>query len=177
MTSVHDDPVAACIESHAIEQLIHRYSDTITRADWDQHEAVFSTDAIIEVASPFDFRAEGARTIREQTSAGSARVDFLIHRVDSFVFKLLDPDHAQATSTIHEMGRGPTPGLSGDEPEVWLNWEQYGVYYDDIAKIDGEWKFTRRFCQPLYYRDDANDGQAVAARSALLRTDSFPPRR
>jgi hypothetical protein len=176
MSIVRDDPVAASVECHAIEQLIHRYSDAVTRADWDQHEGVFAADAIIEVASPFDFRAEGARAIREQTSAGSARLDFLIHRVDSVVVELLDADHAQATSTIHEMGRGPAPGLSGDQADTWLNWEQYAIYYDDIARIDGAWKFTHRYCQPLYYRSDAHPGQAIAARSALVRTDTFPPR-
>jgi SnoaL-like protein len=175
MSVVHDDPVTASVECHAIEQLIHRYSDAITRADWDQHEAVFATDATIEVASPFDFKAEGARTIREQTSAGSAGLDFLIHRVDSIVVELLDSEHARATSTIHEMGRGSAPGLSGDQPDTLLDWEQYAVYYDDISKIGGAWKFTRRYCQPIYYRSDAHAGQAIAARTALVRSDSFPP--
>jgi ketosteroid isomerase-like protein len=175
MSVVQDDPVTTSIESHAIEQLINRYSDAITRADWDQHEAVFAPDATIEVASPFDFKAAGAHAIREQTSAGSARLDFLIHRVDSIVVELLDGDHARATSTIHEMGRGRAPGLSGDQPDTLLNWEQYAVCYDDISKIGGAWKFTRRYCQPIYYQSDAHAGQAVAARSALVRSDSFPP--
>ena len=63
MSVVQDDPVTTSIESHAIEQLIHRYSDAITRADWDQHEAVFAPDATIEVASPFEFKAAGAHAI------------------------------------------------------------------------------------------------------------------
>jgi hypothetical protein len=33
---------------------------------------------------------------------------------------------------------------------VLINVEQYGVYYDDIVRISGEWKFVYRFCQPLY---------------------------
>jgi hypothetical protein len=175
MSTVDDADVRAWIDRQAIEDLIHRYSDAVTRADWDQHEAVFAPDAILEVASPFDFRAEGARAIREQTSIGSARLDFLIQTVDSSVIRLSGPDRAHATSTIHEMGRGLAPGLSGEEADEWLNWEQYGVYYDDIVKLDGEWKFAHRFCQPIYYvGTDALMGEAIAARSALARRRALP---
>jgi hypothetical protein len=60
---------------------------------------------------------------------------------------------------------------------VWLDWFQYGVYYDDIVKIDGGWKFARRFCQPWYYvGDNAVPGDVIAARSSLIRTPGFPPR-
>jgi hypothetical protein len=77
MSAVGDAEVREWIDRQAIEDLIHRYSEAVTRADWDQHEAVFAPDAILEVASPFDFRAEGARAIREQTSVGSAKLEFL----------------------------------------------------------------------------------------------------
>ena len=36
------------IERLPIADLIHRYSDSVTRADWDQTEAVFAPDAIWE---------------------------------------------------------------------------------------------------------------------------------
>jgi hypothetical protein len=54
----------AWIDRQAIADLIHRYSDATTRADWDQLQAVFASDAVLEVTSPFDFRAEGAAHIR-----------------------------------------------------------------------------------------------------------------
>jgi len=177
MGVVDDGELRRWIDRQAVEDLIHRYSDAITRADWDQHEAVFAPDAVIEVASPFDFRAEGAREIRRQTSEGSARLEFLIHRVDSVVIRFVDPEHAQATSTIHEMGRGVLPGFSGTDADTALSWEQYGVYYDDVVKIGGEWKFARRFCQPIYYvGSDPLTGEAIADRSALVRSATFPPR-
>jgi hypothetical protein len=171
MSAVDAADVGAWIDRQAIEDLIHRYSDAVTRADWDQHEAVFAPDAVLEVASPFDFRAEGARAIREQTSVGSARLEFLIQTVDSSVIRLLGPDRAYATSTIHEMGRGMSPAHSGDGADEWRNWEQYGVYYDDVVKLHGEWKFAHRFCRPIYYLGtDALMGDAVAARSSLARS-------
>ncbi len=95
------------------------YSDAVTRADWDHHEAVFAPDAVLEVASQFDFRGGGAAEIRNLTSAGSARLYFLIQTVDSVVIHLLESERAEATSTIHEMGRGVTFGPEG--ADVWLN--------------------------------------------------------
>jgi hypothetical protein len=166
----------AWIDRLAITELIHRYSDATTRADWDQLEAVFTVDAVHEVVSPFNYRAEGAAEIRAVMSAGSDRLDFLIHRVDSIVIDLQEADRAQATSTIHEMGRGASPNPDDPETDVWLDWSHYGIYYDDIAKIDGEWKFARRFCQPLLHvGEDAVPGDAIASRGSLVRTATFPP--
>jgi hypothetical protein len=174
---VDGSELRAWIDRQAIADLIHRYSDATTRADWDQLEAVFAADAVLEVTSPFDFRAEGAAEIRTVMSSGSDRLDFLIHRVDSIVIDLQGADRAAATSTIHELGRGTSFGPDGTGEDVWLDWFQYGVYYDDIVKIDGEWKFARRFCQPLYYvGDNAVPGDVIAARSSLVRTPGFPPR-
>ena len=36
------------IERLAIADLIYRYSDSVTRADWDQTEAVFAPDVVWE---------------------------------------------------------------------------------------------------------------------------------
>lgn len=178
MTSdIDGSELRAWIDRLAITELIHRYSDATTRADWVQLEAVFASDAVLEVSSPFDFRAEGATEIRSAMSGGSDRLDFLIHRVDSVVIDLQGADRAQATSTIHELGRGASPNPDGTGADVWMDWFQYGVYYDDIVKIDGEWKFARRFCQPLLYvGEDAVAGDAIATRTSLVRTATFPPR-
>jgi hypothetical protein len=50
-----------------------------------------------------------------------------------------------------------------------FNFEQYGIYYDDAAKIDGDWKLTRRLFQPLYMAPDSLTGSVIAAGSTLIR--------
>jgi hypothetical protein len=151
----------------AIQDLINRYSDAVTRADWDQHVAVFVRDAVLEVGSPFDFKAEGAEDIRRQTSEGSARLDCLIQTVHSSVISLTGADHASATSTIHEMGLAVAPVQGAGEEEETVNFDHYGVYYDEIVRIDGEWKFARRYCQPIYVAFDTLTGQGFAPRASL----------
>ena len=173
---VNDSELRAWIDRLAITDLINRYSDATTRADWDQLEAVFAAHAVLEVSSPFDFRAEGATEIRNVMSGGSDRLDFLIHRVDSVVVDLQGTDRAQQRRRSMNC-RGASPNPDGTGTDVRLDWFQYGVYYDDIAKIDGEWKFACRFCQPLLYvGEDAVPGDAIAVRTGLVRTSTFPPR-
>ena len=165
------------IDRQQIEALIYRYSDAVTRGDWDQLEAVFASNATVVVADPFGFRAEGAQEIRRVMSEGSSRLDFLIHQVASIVINLQSADTAQATSSAHEMVRGMSPRMTGNDSDILLNVEQYGVYYDDIVRTEGEWKFAYRFCQPLYFvGENANNGVTVANRTMLTRSATFPPR-
>jgi hypothetical protein len=48
----------------------------------------------------------------------------------------------------------------------------HGLYYDDVAKLDGEWKFTHRLFVPVYRRTDWVTGQVLTPRFALLRPTS-----
>jgi hypothetical protein len=69
------------------------------------------------------------------------------------------------------MNRGVTEtkselGDSGTE----INVDTYGIYYDDIARIDGEWKFTHRLFVPFYLESDCVTGNVLTQRSNLLRT-------
>ena len=43
-----EDDVRGWLDRLAIPDLIHRYSDAVTRADWQQCEAVFAADVIWE---------------------------------------------------------------------------------------------------------------------------------
>ena len=47
----------------AIQDLINRYCDAVTRADWDQCEAVFAPDAVWE--SPLGLRFESRAAFLE----------------------------------------------------------------------------------------------------------------
>jgi hypothetical protein len=51
------------------------------------------------------------------------------------------------------------------------NLEQYGIYYDDVARIEGRWKFTRRLFVPVYVEMGAVIGDVLTRRSVLLQPD------
>jgi hypothetical protein len=151
----------------AIQNLIYRYSDAVTRADWQQCEAVFAADAIWEaplLGLRYDSRDAFLETLRATTV-----FDLLIQTPHSPVVTLTDADHARATTTIHEMNRGVTQtdselGTQGAE----VNIDTYGIYYDDIVRIDGQWKFTHRLFVPFYLTTGSVTGDVLTARSNLF---------
>jgi hypothetical protein len=150
----------------AIQDLLYRYTDAVTRADWDQCEAAFVPDAIWEspgMGLRFENRAEFLEALRGLSG-------LLIQTASAPVITLTGPDQAHATITIHEVVRGPseTDTVSGDAGTE-LNFEQYGVYFDDIARTGSEWKFTHRLFVPIYVHSGCVTGDVVTPRSALLR--------
>ena len=86
--------------------------------------------------------------------------DLLIQTPHSPVITLAGAHQAEATTTIHEVIRA-----SGSE----LNLEQYGIYFDDLTRIDGEWKFTHRLFVPFYVSSGGVTGDVPTPRSALLQ--------
>jgi hypothetical protein len=151
----------------AIEQLLYRYSDVVTRGVWEEDEALFVADAVLEIGSPFDARVEGVEAILDWRRA-TARFELLIHTTYSPAVRLLDPSHAKATAQTREMVRSRAATSDADEePAAALNIEFSSVYYDDVVKVDGDWKFAHRRCQPIYMEAGALAGQVLVARSSL----------
>lgn len=52
-----------------------------------------------------------------------------------------------------------------------INVEQWGIYYDDLARIDGEWKFIRRELVPVYVGRGRVTGDVFTPRGARLRSN------
>jgi hypothetical protein len=100
----------------------------------------------------------------------------LINVALSPVVELLGSDVARATTQAREMVLGETGADGGLGPAgTMINVAFWGVYYDDLVKIDGDWKFARRYSQPIYLVSGALVGAVTANRSALLRSAAVPP--
>jgi SnoaL-like protein len=149
----------------AIQDLIFRYSDAVTRADWAACEAVFAPDVIWEspLGLRFDGRAVFLDMLRETTTN-----DLLIQTSHSPVITLTGPDRATATTTVHELSRGLARAESElGEAGAEVNIDHYGLYYDEIERIDGAWKFTHRVFVPVYTRTGDVTGHVFTSRASL----------
>ncbi len=156
----------------AIQDLIYCYSDALTRADWNQCDSVFARSAIWE-SPALGLRYENPASFVEMLRS-TVTLELLIQTPHAPVINLTGSDQAQATTTIHERMRGVTPVDSAAldvESGGQINQELYGVYYDDVARIDGEWKFTHRLFVPICVAAGAVTGQLVTPRSGLLRPE------
>jgi hypothetical protein len=104
--------------------------------------------------------------------AETTAFDLLIQTAHSPVIELVDDTHAKATTTVRELvlGQASTDNALGETGTV-QNFEQFGVYFDDIVKDGGEWKFARRLFVPMYVSVGAITGQAMAPRTSLQRPE------
>jgi hypothetical protein len=165
----------AWMDRLAIQDLIFRYSEAVTRADWDQCLGVFAPDAVWEspgMGMRFDTPAAFIGLLT-QTSSTS---ELLIQTAHGPVINLIGSDRAESTTTVHEMTRGVVVGeTSYGEEGSHINFEQYGIYFDDIARIDGEWRFTHRVFVPLYVSSGSVTGDVLTQRTALLRPEAADP--
>jgi hypothetical protein len=161
------DQVQQWIDKCAIQELIHRYADSVNRADWDETIKVFASDAVWEsplLGMHFDSAAAFVGNLRE-TGPSS---ELLVQTATSPVVTLVNDDRARATTTIHEFVRGTTVMDSELGPKGSpINFEDYGIYYDEVSRLGDEWKFTHRVFVPTYLGHDCVTGDVPIGREEL----------
>jgi hypothetical protein len=151
-------------DRNAIEQLIYCYSDAVTRADYVQMATVFTEDAVWE--SPIlELHFETAREFIDFQADGGSALDVLIQTASNPLIDLVADDRATASTNIREIIRGTNPndgpyGAAGTA----INVDQYGIYFDDISKFDGMWKFTHRTFVPILIAQGTVVGDIVTTR-------------
>jgi len=151
------EDIAARLDKLAIQEVIVRYSDAASRGAWDVFETLWTHDAVWEVAPPVGTTVVGARAITEATSETIDQEDFLIQVTHGSVVTLHGGGLASATTTIHALARR----------EGHHSFMNFGIYYDELAKTDGEWRFTRRRLQPVYVESGPLPGEVVISRADL----------
>jgi len=159
-----------------VQQTIWRYFDCVNRADFDAMPALFATDAVWEEPF-FGLRTESGEgfvnSLREMTAAAQ----LLVLTPHCPTITMTGADSAHATTTFHEVTKGVAldDGAFGDAGTE-VNVQQYGIYYDDLARIDGSWKFTHRLAVVLYVEPGTLSGDVVADRASLLAPTTQPGR-
>jgi hypothetical protein len=126
-----------------IEDLMARYLFAIDYFDWDSYVETFAPDGELEFASG---TYKGRDEIREALKKFSARIGEFYHTENGKPATLrhvilqssirVEGDHAWARSLWVEMANhGP-----GDT----LKMGTFGLYEDELKKIDGHWLFAKR---------------------------------
>jgi hypothetical protein len=172
MSVSQDSELAELFDRQAIQDLIHRYSNSVTRGDYEQIASVFAPDAVWEDPGS-NVRCESAREFIDYLIAGSATLDLLIQTPHSPVVELLGGGHAKATTTIHEIVRGVgSASTSLSEVGGEINVDRYGIYYDEVAKFGGEWRFTHRTFTPFFTTTGMVVGDVLSRRPFVEPTSA-----
>ena len=128
-------------EHIAIQNVISRYSNAVTRRDWKAIADTFAPDATWEVIGgphPMKFTAAqvgpGLKGAIEMTSS-------LIQLITPSAIEI--DGKASAHCNIHEFG---------EMLDRKSHFEASGTYDDMLKKVDGEWRFASRLCRVLKFR-------------------------
>jgi len=164
--SVSDAELRAWLDRQAIEDLIHRYSDSVTRGDYEHTAELFAPDAVWEEVGGVRF--DTAREFIDYLVQGSASADLLIQTPHSPVVEFEGVGRAEATTTIHEIVRGVAGGRSSlGDAGIEINVDRYGIYHDALANFGREWKFTQRTFVPFFTAIGGVVGDVSGSRPLL----------
>ena len=153
------------IETFKIQQLIYRYSDSVNRGDLEAMRSVYADDALGRAAPRLPSRVR--RCVRrilpgEHSAHRAPHPDPALPR-RRFARHGLGAGHDDDLRD-HE-GHGTRDGPLGPKGTA-MNYSNFGIYYDELSRIDDEWKFTHRLFVPIYMEPGSVTGDVMtAARS------------
>jgi hypothetical protein len=161
-----DETLRTWIDRLEIIDLIHRYSNAVTRRAWGDVTPLFTADAVWESPefglhfdNPHDFVANLAGT----------PTDVLIQTPHGPVVEL-DGERATACTTILELvAMAASIGAPPDAANEPVNIRHVGLYLDDLARIDGAWRFTHRRFRPIYLERGVVTGTPLPIPAELAR--------
>jgi hypothetical protein len=165
--SATDETVRAWIDRLEVIDVIHRYSNLVTRRAWDEITPLFTTDAIWE--SP-EFGLHFDTPVDFVSSLANAPGNEVLIQTAHGPVVDLDGDRATACTTIVELVRMAAPiGAAADVSSAPVNLRHHGFYVDDLARVDGAWKFTHRRFRPIYLEPGAVSGTPLPIPAELPR--------
>jgi hypothetical protein len=126
-----------------IEDLMARYLFAIDYDDWDSYVDTFAPDGELEFASG---TSKGRPAIRAMVAKFAQGIGRFYHTEDGKPAKLR---HVILQSTIrvegtHAWARSLWLEMANHGPGDTMKMGTYGVYEDELEKLDGQWLFKKR---------------------------------
>lgn len=130
-----------------IEDLMARYLFAMDYNDFDSYADFFTEDGVLEYARGSVTGRENIRASAEgfKEAIASIYVDadgnpaVLRHVLDQTVIRI-EGDRAWTTAFWYEMANDGPKNHRGLTPKMGT----FGVYEDELVRVDGEWKFSLR---------------------------------
>ena len=134
---------------------MYRYSDAVTRGDWDAIAGVMTANAVWE-SPALKLHFESPEPFLEFLRSTITDDSVLFQTAHNPVIDFTGPDSATATTSINELVR--TPALNGN---------LYGVFFDELERASDGWKFTHKRFVPMYTEVGGLTGTQVTPRPVL----------
>ena len=126
-----------------IEDLMARYLFAIDYFDWDAYVATFAEDGELEFASG---TSKGRAAIRDMVEKFAGTIGKFYHTEDGKPAKLR---HVILQSVVrvegnHAWARSQWLEMANNGPQDSMKMGTYGIYEDELRKVEGRWLFSRR---------------------------------
>jgi len=133
------------VDHLAVDRLLARYADTVTRRAWDELAGFFRPDCVVRIdtVTRAPFELTGPAEVGEFIGGAVERFDFFEFVVLNSMVTLHadgDTDRATARMFMCEQRR------SADDA-AWST--AYGVYVDRLRRVDDQWWFAARSYRSL----------------------------
>jgi ketosteroid isomerase-like protein len=117
----------------AIQQVISRYNEAASCAQWDEAVATYLPDGVWEFAKS-GRRFQGRDAIREALIGFTSALEYVV-QINAPAVIAVDGDQATARSAIRESGKfaGRDEGIEG-----------FGIYGDRLVRTVDGWLFANR---------------------------------
>ncbi|MEI9965419.1 MAG: nuclear transport factor 2 family protein [Caulobacteraceae bacterium] len=164
MQPVYSDAYAR--DRAEIEDLMARYMFAIDYHDWDAYVATFTEDAELEFARG---TSKGRAAIREAITSFAKVIGQFYHTEDGQTAKLR---HVLLQSVIRVEGerawtRALWVEMANHGPGDTMKMGTYGIYEDELKKVDGRWLFSkRRILNEFLKGRESGPGNPVAEMDA-----------
>jgi ketosteroid isomerase-like protein len=135
--------------------LVYRYSDAVTRGDWEALANLLTADAVWE-SPALRLHFVGPEPFLDFLRSTIAEDSVLVQTAHGSVIDFTGPDAATATTTINELVRTSA-----------LNAEFHGVFFDELERSADGWKFTHKLFVPMYTEIGGLTGTLVTSRPVL----------
>jgi uncharacterized protein (TIGR02246 family) len=133
----------------AIRELVARFADTTTRADYEGFAKLWAPNGTFAINRPFTTSATGPEAILAMLHKLRDGRDFFVQFVNTGVLDL-QGDRATARWILHEAAKSPGEHY----------YTPYGIFFDELEKVDGQWLFARRSFEYLFLDRGAFTGDA-----------------
>lgn len=153
-------------EEFAIRSLLERYTYAVNTRNWDLYRACWTDDAIWELGQPLNGRHEGIDAIMTEVTKTVESLELFIQMTHAITVTELTDTTAKAVVTLNEIGR-PMPGSDFPFPGMFI----LALYFDDLIKQDGVWKFTHRNYKVAYW--DASPLKAEVYQQQWVNTQKY----
>lgn len=145
----------------AITRLQAAYADVVTRRAWQELDGLFLPDCPISVDTITRPAVElsGPQALVEFISEALMRFDFFEFVILNTVVEINPDDSATGRIYIEEIRHEA-------EDDAWS--QAFGLYQDDYARHDGNWRFAERRYRSLARRQ-SDRSEVVSAADGLSR--------